>query len=69
MTDIPFKRNYKKYSQFNRKVAVNLAQKLNSFKRASEILEISINNIKRWTRQGCFVHKRGGRKLSDPRME
>lgn len=59
---------YRRYTESDKRKAINTALRLGSQNKAAEILGLPIKNLKRWIRNGP-VRRKGGRRTQDPRME
>ena len=59
---------YRRYSENDKRKAINTALKLQSEIKAADILSIPIKNLKRWIKNGP-VRRKGGRRTQDPQME
>lgn len=59
---------YRRYSESDKRKAINTALRLGSQNKAAEILNLPIKNLKRWIKNGP-IRRKGGRKTQDPLME
>lgn len=59
---------YRRYSESDKRKAINTALRLGSQNKAAEILNLPIKNLKRWIKNGP-IRRKGGRKTQDPKME
>lgn len=59
---------YRRYTESDKRKAINTALRLGSQNKAAEILGLPIKNLKRWIKNGP-VRRKGGRRTQDPDME
>lgn len=67
----PFRRRrgpYRRYTENDKRKAINTALRLGSQNKAADILGLPIKNLKRWIKNGP-VRRKGGRRTQDPHME
>lgn len=67
----PYRRRrgpYRRYTENDKRKAINTALRLGSQNKAAEVLGLPIKNLKRWLKNGP-VRRKGGRRTQDPYME
>ena len=59
---------YRRYTESDKRKAINTALRLGSQNKAAEVLGLPIKNLKRWIKNGP-IRRKGGRRTQDPTME